>query len=79
MMRYGDLAVAKPLWTAMQVLAQGMVPLALITLGAQLANTRISLNRGDVYLSNALVITSYSIHYTKLYDCLFEALRQRKA
>ena len=46
LMRYGELAVAKPLWTAMEVLAQGMVPLALITLGAQLANTRISFNRG---------------------------------
>jgi len=54
LMRYGELAVAKPLWTAMEVLAQGMVPLALITLGAQLANTRISFNRGDVYFSNAL-------------------------
>ncbi len=53
-MRYGELAVAKPLWSAMQVLAQGMVPLALITLGAQLANTRIRFRRGEVYLSNVL-------------------------
>lgn len=54
LMRYADLAVAKPLWTAMEVLAQGMVPLALITLGAQLANTRISFNRVEVYFSNVL-------------------------
>lgn len=54
----GMRALALPVWTpvelALQVLAQGMVPLALVTLGAQLANTRIHLAVLDVYLSSVL-------------------------
>ena len=43
-----------PIWNSLQVVSQGMVPLALVTLGAQLANTPLRLAALDVYLSNLL-------------------------
>lgn len=49
-----SLPVWKPAMLSMQILSQGMVPLALVTLGAQLANTRICFVAWDVYLSSVL-------------------------
>jgi predicted permease len=45
-----------PVWppalSAMDMLGQGLVPLALLTLGAQLANTKFSFRMPKVYISN---------------------------
>lgn len=49
-----SLPVWKPVMLSLQILSQGMVPLALITLGAQLANTRIRMVAWDIYLSSLL-------------------------
>jgi len=40
-----------PIWNTLDVVAKGMVPLALVTLGAQLANTRLKLMALDIYLA----------------------------
>ena len=53
-MRALALPAWKPVMLSFQVLAQGFVPLALLTLGVQLANTRIKLAALDVGLSSAL-------------------------
>lgn len=52
----------KPLLSSMDLLGQGLVPLALITLGAQLANTRFSFRLAKVYFSNLmrLVISPFA-------------------
>ena len=41
-----------PIWNTLDVVAKGMVPLALVTLGAQLANTRLRLMALDIYLAS---------------------------
>lgn len=50
--RFYNIEVWKPIWNAMSILSEGMVAIALITLGAQLANCRLSLRFKSVYLSN---------------------------
>lgn len=54
LVRLLELPVWKPIMLSLDVLSHAMVPLALITLGAQLANTRIKLAAAAVYLSAAL-------------------------
>ena len=53
-MRYFNLGLWKPLWSSIEIFSQGLVPIALITLGAQLAETKISLKSSKVYMSNTL-------------------------
>lgn len=43
-----------PILSSMNILGSGLVPLALVTLGAQLANTKFSFKLPRVYLSNSL-------------------------
>ncbi len=52
--RWINLDVPKPLWTSMELMAQGLVPTALITLGAQLASTRLYLRNFRVLVSNGM-------------------------
>ncbi|ERJ11688.1 AEC family transporter [Haloplasma contractile] len=40
-----------PIWDALTILSSGLIPLALFTLGAQLANTKLSIRIPKVYLS----------------------------
>ncbi len=49
-----DLSVWKPLMVSLDVLASGLVPLALVTLGAQLATSRIGQFPLDVWVSSFL-------------------------
>jgi malate permease and related proteins len=44
--------VWSPILSSMDLLGQGLVPLALVTLGAQLANTKFSFKLPRVYISN---------------------------
>jgi len=44
----------RPVGSAISMLSQGMIPMALFTLGVQLANTKISFKVPKVYLSNFL-------------------------
>ncbi len=46
-----DITMWEPAWNALDILGRGMVPIALITLGAQLANTQLNLRIPKVYLS----------------------------
>ncbi len=48
------LIVYTPIWNALDTIKEGLVPLALITLGAQLANTKINFKIPKIYLSNLL-------------------------
>lgn len=41
-----------PVWSALKILSDGMIPIAIITLGAQLANTSFNFRLPRVYLSN---------------------------
>lgn len=50
--RAWQVPVGKPILSALDILGQGLVPLALVTLGAQLANTPFKLKIRKVYLSN---------------------------
>lgn len=52
--RWLNIDVPKPLWTSMDLMAQGLVPTALITLGAQLASTRLYVRNFRVLVSNAM-------------------------
>jgi predicted permease len=49
-----NIDVPKPLWTSMDLMAQGLVPTALVTLGAQLASTRLYVRNFRVLVSNAM-------------------------
>ncbi|QUI21613.1 AEC family transporter [Vallitalea pronyensis] len=49
-----SLEVYSPAWSALSILGQGLVPTALITLGAQLANTKMRFKIPKVYLSNIM-------------------------
>lgn len=53
-LRFFNIEVWKPLWNSAEILAQALVPLALLTLGAQLAETNINLKSKKIYLSNFL-------------------------
>ncbi|MDR3412914.1 MAG: AEC family transporter [Formivibrio sp.] len=53
-LRVTGLPVWKPVMVSLQVMTQGLVPLALITLGAQLAMAKISKFSFDVYCSSLL-------------------------
>jgi predicted permease len=46
--------VWSPVLSSMDLLGQGLVPLALVTLGAQLANTKFSFKLPRVYISNLM-------------------------
>lgn len=46
------ISVWSPVLSSMDLLGQGLVPLALVTLGAQLANTKFSFKLPRVYVSN---------------------------
>jgi predicted permease len=52
LIRILNIGVWKPVWNALDSLGYGLVPLALVTLGAQLANTKISFKTPEVYVSN---------------------------
>ena len=52
--RWLSIDVPKPLWTSFELMAQGLVPTALITLGAQLASTHLYLRNFRVLVSNAM-------------------------
>ncbi len=52
--RFFNIGVYEPVWDALITIRNGMVPLALITLGAQLANTKMNFKLPKVYLSNLL-------------------------
>lgn len=52
MLRGFDIKVFPPIWNAMSSLGNAMVPMALICLGAQLAETTYSFKIPKVYLSN---------------------------
>lgn len=52
--RWLSIDVPAPLWTSLDLMAQGLVPTALITLGAQLASTRLYLKSFKVIASNAM-------------------------
>lgn len=59
-----NVPVATPITNALESLGNGMVPLALITLGAQLAETKYSFKIPKVYLSNFIrLIVSPLIAY----------------
>jgi malate permease and related proteins len=56
--------VWSPLLSSMEMLGQGLVPLALITLGAQLASTKFSFKLPKVYIANVMrLILSPAIAY----------------
>lgn len=64
-------SVKGPIWDTLDIIGNGMVPLALITLGAQLAKTKISFKMPKVYLSNfmRLVISPLlAIVFVKLFS-----------
>ncbi len=52
--RWLSIDIPTPLWTSMDLMAQGLVPTALITLGAQLASTRLYIKSFKVIASNAM-------------------------
>lgn len=52
--RFFHITVWPPALSAMNLLGQGLVPLALVTLGAQLANTPFNFKLRKVYLSNII-------------------------
>ncbi|WP_024871278.1 AEC family transporter [Tolumonas lignilytica] len=52
--RWLSVEVPKPLWTSLDLMAQGLVPTALITLGAQLASTRLYVRNFKVLVSNGM-------------------------
>lgn len=43
-----------PLWTGIEYLKNGLVPVALLTLGAQLSNSKLNVTNPDSLLSNAI-------------------------
>ncbi len=47
-----NLSVIAPIWNSLDSLSKGLVPLALVTLGAQLAETKIKFKVPKLYLSN---------------------------
>lgn len=49
-----NIKVYTPILSAMDIMGQGLVPMALVTLGAQLANTKITFKIPRVYFSNIL-------------------------
>jgi len=51
-LRLLNIGVYEPIWNALDTIKQGIVPLALITLGAQLANTKMNFKLPKIYLSN---------------------------
>lgn len=53
-LKSADIKVWGPLWSAAGILSQGLIPMALFTLGAQLANTSMSFRIPRVYLSNTI-------------------------
>jgi hypothetical protein len=52
--RWLSIDVPTPLWTSMELMAQGLVPTALVTLGAQLASTRLYVRNFRVLVSNGM-------------------------
>lgn len=48
------ISVWSPILSSMDILGSGLVPLALVTLGAQLANTKFSFKLPRVYVSNSM-------------------------
>lgn len=54
LMRWIGYEVPKPLWSSLSIMSQGLVPTALITLGAQLASTKLYLKSFKVLASNAM-------------------------
>jgi predicted permease len=46
-----DIGVWEPAWNALGILGKGMVPIALITLGAQLATTNLNIKIPRIYVS----------------------------
>ncbi|WP_105616513.1 AEC family transporter [Vallitalea okinawensis] len=63
-MRGQEIAVPGPLMSTITILSKGMVPVALLTLGAQLGKTHFDLRIKKVYLSNVLrLIVSPIIAY----------------
>jgi len=54
LLRMSGIGVWSPIWNAMTIAGEGLIPLALFTLGAQLAETKISLKIPKVYLSSFL-------------------------
>jgi malate permease and related proteins len=52
--RWLNLDVPKPLWTSLELMSQGLVPTALVTLGAQLASTRLYVRNFKVLVSNGM-------------------------
>jgi predicted permease len=53
-LRSFGISVWKPVWNSVEIISQALVPMALITLGAQLAETEVNLKSSKVYLSNTL-------------------------
>ena len=47
-----QIEIWQPVWYTLDLLAQGLIPLALFTLGVQLANSKMDFRSGRVYLSN---------------------------
>jgi predicted permease len=52
LLRALDIKIWSPIWTALDSLGSSMVPIALISLGAQLAETKYTLKVPKVYFSN---------------------------
>lgn len=52
--RTSGIAIAKPLWDSLNILANSYYGVALLTLGAQLGQTKIKLSNPRLYLSNAI-------------------------